>query len=437
MVINIPNGDFDSDKGGKKSSGGCGSGGCSTGTCGNGLEKVYPTAAVRYGYMKNVGEFRYPDDSMKFGCGASVIIQTGRGIEFGEMVSLTCDGCDKCVSRDQIREYVDASGPDYYHFGEGKIIRLATQDDESEWDRIRADTLARRKFCQEQADRHNLPMKVIECEHLFGGERIIFYFMAEGRVDFRTLVRELAQEFQTRIEMRQVGARDEARLLADYETCGRECCCKNFLKTLKPVSMKMAKMQKATLDPAKVSGRCGRLKCCLRYEHTTYEELDRKLPRHGARVYTPSGRGTVIGRQILTQLLQIQTDDGGRVALAVEDLLSEEEAARRAQAAQSDTSRADKPQRRRSRKSDRPQQSDGSADDTAESPSEPDESGPKDVSTDHPKGQMPEGDSDDTGKRRQRRGRRRGRRRGARRKGGDDRPDTSGGPGDGGSKPEA
>lgn len=303
-----------------KSGGGCSSGGCSTGTCGAGLEKVYPTAAVRYGYMKHVGEFRYPTRDMQFGCGAKVIIQTRRGIELGEMVSLTCDGCDKCVSRDQIKAYIEASGPEYFQFGNGKILRLASEDDLSDWEHIRAESLRKKKLCQQQAMEHRLDMKVIECEHLFGGERIVFYFMAEGRVDFRTLVREMATEFQTRIEMRQVGARDEARLLADYETCGRECCCKNFLKQLKPVSMKMAKMQKATLDPAKVSGRCGRLKCCLRYEHTTYEDLDRTLPRNGSKVMTEHGPGVVVGRQILTQLLQVRTEEGGLVTVPVEEL---------------------------------------------------------------------------------------------------------------------
>ena len=153
-------------------------------------------------------------------------------------------------------------------------------------------------------------------------------FRSEGRVDFRGLVKELADEFQTRIEMRQVGARDEARLLADYETCGRECCCKNFLKTLKPISMKMAKMQKATLDPAKVSGRCGRLKCCLRYEHVTYEELDQGLPKIGARIVTEDGAGVVVARQILTQLLHIQTEGGGRLTVPVEKILSEADIAK-------------------------------------------------------------------------------------------------------------
>jgi cell fate regulator YaaT (PSP1 superfamily) len=137
--------------------------------------------------------------------------------------------------------------------------------------------------------------------------------MSEDRVDFRDLVRDLAHDFHTRIEMHQVGARDEARLVADYEICGRECCCKNFLKTLRPVSMRMAKLQKATLDPAKVSGRCGRLRCCLRYEHEGYEELNKKLPRLGLRVRTDRGAGTIRDRQILTQLLTIEYDSDGLV----------------------------------------------------------------------------------------------------------------------------
>ncbi|MFQ6048599.1 MAG: stage 0 sporulation family protein, partial [Phycisphaerae bacterium] len=161
-------------------------------------------------------------------------------------------------------------------------------------------------------------------EHLFGGERIIFYFVADGRVDFRGLVRDLAREYQTRIEMRQIGARDEARLIADYEICGRQCCCKNFLKSLRPVSMKMAKIQKATLDPSKVSGRCGRLRCCLRYEQQTYEELEAALPRAGCVVRTGYGCGTVIDRQVLTQLVQVRLEDGRLLSIPVEELLEAE-----------------------------------------------------------------------------------------------------------------
>jgi cell fate regulator YaaT (PSP1 superfamily) len=311
VVLNtLPNGDS------AESGGGCGNGE----PCGTGLEKIYPTTAVRFGQMRQIGEFSRPAD-MKFGCGARVVVQTKRGIEIGDQVSLSCDGCSDSVSRDQILEYVARSGAEYYELECGRILRLASEQDLADYERINADGEKKHRYCQELASRHNLDIRVVSCEHLFGGERIIFYFLAEGRVDFRSLVKDLAREYQTRIEMRQIGARDEARLVADYETCGRECCCRNFLKNLKPVSMKMAKLQKATLDPSKVSGRCGRLKCCLRYEHTGYEDLDRRLPRIGADVRTRHGDGRVVARQILTQLIQIETSEGGRLAVAVEDVL--------------------------------------------------------------------------------------------------------------------
>ncbi len=288
--------------------------------CGNGLEKIYPTCAVRYGHMAYIGEFRYAP-GMLFGCGGKVVIQTNRGIEIGEQVSLTCTGCDKSISRQQMLAYAKNSGADAYQLKAGRILRVATEQDLGEESRINRDTEAKLTRAREAVDAHRLPMKFIGCEHLFGGERIIFHFMAENRVDFRELVRDLAHEYHTRIEMHQVGARDEARLLADYEICGRQCCCKNFLKKLRPVTMRMAKLQKATLDPSKVSGRCGRLRCCLRYEHEGYEDLNRKLPRVGTRVRTQQGVGVVKDRQILTQLLTVIFENDRLETLGLEDIL--------------------------------------------------------------------------------------------------------------------
>lgn len=288
--------------------------------CGNGLEKIYPTTAVRYGYMKHIGEFTYPSN-MKFTCGSRVVIQTSRGLEIGEQVSLVCNGCSKSVTRDQVREYVRNSGEESFLFDAGRILREANRADLAEYARLQSVIPAHRELCRDLAKKHGLPIKVIECELLFGGERAIFYFSAEGRIDFRDLVRDLLAELQTRIQMVQIGARDEARLLADYETCGRECCCKVFLKTLKPVSMKMAKLQKQTVDPSKVSGRCGRLKCCLRYEHESYEDLAKKLPRIGARIRTAHGDGVVVNRQILTQLVQVQTFEDKLITVTIEDVL--------------------------------------------------------------------------------------------------------------------
>jgi len=289
--------------------------------CGNGLEKIYPSCAVRYGYMGYIGEFRYAP-GMLFGCGGKVVIQTPRGTEIGEQKSLTCSGCDKSISRQQIMKYVKNSGPEFYRLKAGRILRLATAQDLLEQGKLNMEAAQELKRAKELVREMNLPMRMIACEHLLGGERVIYHFMSEDRVDFRELVRRIAQEYHTRVEMHQVGARDEARLIADYEICGRECCCKNFLKKLRPVNMRMAKLQKATLDPSKVSGRCGRLRCCLRYEHEGYESLDKSLPRGGSRVRTAKGLATVTDRQVLTQLLTLAYDDGGKFeTVAVEEVL--------------------------------------------------------------------------------------------------------------------
>lgn len=283
-------------------------GGCSpSGKCGNGLEKIYPTCAVRYGYMRYIGEFRYAP-GMLFGCGCKVVVQTNRGIELGEQVSLTCTGCEKSIDRKQMLAYVKQSGPEFMELRSGKILRVASSQDLDEARHIDENASRQLKYAKGLSSELGLDMKFVTCEHLLGGERLIFYFMSEDRIDFRDLVRQLAQEYHTRIEMHQVGARDEARLVADYEICGRECCCKNFLKKLRRVSMRMAKIQKATLDPSKVSGRCGRLRCCLRYEHEGYEDLNKKLPRVGTRIRTEAGIATIRDRQILTQLLNVQFD---------------------------------------------------------------------------------------------------------------------------------
>src|SRR4030095_5697882 len=157
-----------------------------------------------------------------------------------------------------------------------------------------------------------LQMEPVDVEHLFGGERIVFYFLAEKRVDFRELVKDLAREFRTRIEMRQIGVRDEAKLLADYGDCGQPVCCGTFLSEMPPVSMKMATVQKATLDPTKTSGRCGRLKCCLRYEYDIYEELQQDLPPIGSDVVTKNGRARVLGQGILAQKLLVAAEEHRR-----------------------------------------------------------------------------------------------------------------------------
>jgi len=280
------------------------------------------TTGVRYGAMHWLGEFRQ-STGLDLSPGGNVVIQTDRGLELGESLALVCQGCAESVSREQVEAYVARSGPEFYRWNCGSILRAATPQDLDEHRRLNADITADVQRCAAAAARLSLDIKVVTAEHLLGGERIVFYFRADGRVDFRQLVRELAEYYQTRIEMRQVGARDEARLVADYEICGRECCCRNFLKKLQPVNMKMAKLQKSTLDPSKVSGRCGRLRCCLRFEHEGYEGLARKLPRVNSRVDTTAGIGTVLDRQILTQLVLVRLEaDHRELVIPLEEIVA-------------------------------------------------------------------------------------------------------------------
>jgi cell fate regulator YaaT (PSP1 superfamily) len=223
-------------------------------------------------------------------------------------------------------DYIENSGgKDYPFYQKGRILRVATIEDlnkQSQLDVLRKECV---KYAKAQVAELNLPMKLVEAEPILGGEQITFYYMSEDRVDFRDLVNRLAGQFRTRIEMRQVGARDEARLVADYERCGQHCCCKNFLKVLKPVSMRAAKVQKATLDPLKISGRCGRLMCCLRYEDQTYKELKANLPPRNKRVGTSEGPGVVIDSKILVQLVLVRLEhDMKEIAVPIEELMDPE-----------------------------------------------------------------------------------------------------------------
>lgn len=314
-----------------------------------------PTSiVVRFGYMRMVGEFPYSGDS-KPGCGSKLVIRTHRGTEIGEMLTSTCpnSGCSKSVTRKEMLEYIENSGGRQYPFhDQGRVLRIATVEDLQEQERIEQRKNELRLIAKRHVERARLPMQIIEAEPLLGGERIVIYFGAEDRVDFRDLVQELQQEMGSRVELRQVGARDEARITADYERCGQYCCCKNFLKVLKPVSMKSAKVQKATLDPLKISGRCGRLMCCLRYEDETYEELRKNLPHRKSRVGTPDGDGVVLSTQILTQLALIKLDDGTEAAYPIEDLTKPEHKT----APERPERRADKPVRERPRRAPREEQ---------------------------------------------------------------------------------
>ena len=242
----------------------------------------------------------------KFLYATRVICKTPRGVEIGEVL---CEATEATVA-----ELEDPP--------RGQILRRMTEGDEDQWKRIQATANEQFDVCQRNITDLQLDMQLVDIERLFGGERIVVYYLAEQRVDFRQLVRQLASDLRTRVEMRQIGVRDEAKLLADYGDCGKPVCCNTHLMKMPPVSMKMAKLQKATLDPAKISGRCGRLKCCLRYEYDTYEELQRELPPTGSQVVIESGRATVLQQEILSRQLLVQTEDNRRILIAADDVLS-------------------------------------------------------------------------------------------------------------------
>jgi cell fate regulator YaaT (PSP1 superfamily) len=289
--------------------------------------EVPKTLVVKFGAMKLVAEYRY-DGDVKPGCGTKLVARTHRGTELVEMLTTTCEnaGCSKSVTRQEMLEYIENSGgKDFPFHTNGRVLRVATIDELNRQRELDARKFEQVKFIKQMVFDRKLPMKVVDVEPILGEEVLTVYYMSEDRVDFRDLVRDLAAHFSTRIEMRQVGARDEARLVADYERCGQHCCCKNFLKVLKPISMRAAKMQKATLDPLKISGRCGRLMCCLRYEDQTYQQLKKNLPHRKTRVGTSEGPGIVLDSKILAQLVLVQLEGSGReIAVPLEELMDPE-----------------------------------------------------------------------------------------------------------------
>ena len=260
---------------------------------------------VRYGVMRSLGVFTTGRGDT-YGRGDRVIARTDRGLESGEIL---CEATDAVVEK--------MTDP-----RRGQVLRAMSADDERDAQRLSEQQAREFELCRERITALSLPMELVDVEHLFGGERIVIYYLSENRVDFRDLVKVLASEFQTRIEMRQIGVRDEAKLLADYGDCGKPVCCNTHLSEMPPVSMKMAKLQKATLDPTKISGRCGRLKCCLRYEYDTYEDLQKDPPPIGADVLTRDGRMRVLAQEILAGQLLVETEDRRRVLINAGDVMS-------------------------------------------------------------------------------------------------------------------
>jgi cell fate regulator YaaT (PSP1 superfamily) len=264
-----------------------------------------PKYIVRHGAMRLLGEFA-PADGSALDRGARVVVRTDRGQELGDVL---------CPSSPQAVAYLPEPT-------RGDIVRPMTDDDRRREELLRANSGKQFDAAAKLVAAHKLQMQLVDVEPLFGGERLVFYFLAEKRVDFRELVRAMAREFQTRIELRQIGVRDEAKLKADYGDCGKPVCCNTHMTVMPPVSMRMAKIQKSTLDPSKISGRCGRLKCCLRFEQDVYDEFQKELPNVGSRVLTAKGQGRVLAQEILARRVMVEFEDGRRLPVAVDEILT-------------------------------------------------------------------------------------------------------------------
>ncbi len=246
--------------------------------------------------FKKAGKVYYFDpDIIDVDLNDFVIVETARGIEFGHVVV-----GQKEVSQDEIVAPLK------------KVLRIAEDEDFVIHRENKAKAKEAMLICEEKVKDHGLDMKIIDVEYTFDNSKVIFYFTADGRVDFRELVKDLAAIFRTRIELRQIGVRDEAKMLGGIGPCGKVCCCAQFLGEFEPVSIKMAKEQNLSLNPSKISGLCGRLMCCLKYEQEAYEDILERMPDVGVIAITPMGRGTIIETYTLLESVKVKVtlDDG-------------------------------------------------------------------------------------------------------------------------------
>lgn len=240
--------------------------------------------------FRNVGKVYYFNPkSLNIKVGDHVIVETTRGVEYGFVVLGPKEVEDSKVVQ-PLKE----------------VLRLATPKDNEKEENNRKKEKDAFQICQKKIQAHNLEMKLIDAEYTFDNNKVLFYFTADGRIDFRELVKDLAAVFKTRIELRQIGVRDETKILGGIGICGRPLCCHTFLSEFAPVSIKMAKEQNLSLNPTKISGVCGRLMCCLKNEQETYEHLNRKLPAAGEAVITPEGlKGEVSSTSVLRQTVKV------------------------------------------------------------------------------------------------------------------------------------
>lgn len=240
--------------------------------------------------FKKAGKIYYfSPGELKISQGENVIVETARGIEFGE-----CVIGEKEISEEEIVSPLKS------------VIRKATEEDELRHSENKIKASEAFNLCAEKIQEHNLQMKLIDVEYTFDNNKVIFYFTADGRVDFRELVKDLASIFRTRIELRQIGVRDEAKMIGGLGTCGRTMCCSAYLGDFVPVSIKMAKEQNLSLNPTKISGICGRLMCCLNFEQETYEGIRKRLPKVGSIVDTEYGKGEVIGNNTVKESVRVK-----------------------------------------------------------------------------------------------------------------------------------
>ncbi len=242
--------------------------------------------------FKNGGkEYYFNPNGVQFQVGDGVIVETARGTEYAQ-----------CVRGNTMIDEIELTAP------LRPVVRAATQEDARTLEKNKEREKRAFAICQQKIAEHGLDMKLVSAEYSFDGSKILFFFTSDGRVDFRALVKDLASALHTRIELRQIGVRDEAKLLGGLGICGKPFCCSQFLEEFQPVSIKMAKTQNLSLNPTKISGTCGRLMCCLKFEQEAYEDLVKHAPKQESFVETPDGAGTVTGINLLRQTAQVRLE---------------------------------------------------------------------------------------------------------------------------------
>jgi cell fate regulator YaaT (PSP1 superfamily) len=254
--------------------------------------------------FRRAGKIYYFDpNSLPLQKGDTVIAETQRGVDMGQ-------------ARTEIKEVEE----EQLALPLRRVVRVATADDFARREANKAREETALELCRKRVEARKLPMKLITSEYAFDGSQVLFYFAAEGRVDFRELVKDLAAVLRTRIQLHQVGARDAAKLMGGIGPCGRGLCCATWLTTFEPVSMKMAKEQSLFLNPTKFSGACGKLMCCLRYEYDNYRDIKAKLPAIGAQVATPRGKGKVVGHNVIREWVIVEIPEVGHVELRADEV---------------------------------------------------------------------------------------------------------------------